>query len=78
MARIGMSNLLEANGLRLGYTAKTVTVTEPATGFKIVFNNDGTVRSNTFPPESFPLVEGYFKRSYPFVEDAREVDREYA
>ncbi|KFI97441.1 hypothetical protein [Bifidobacterium stellenboschense] len=46
--------------------------------FKIVFNNDGTVRSNTFPSKSFPLVEGYFKRSYPFVEDAREVDREYA
>lgn len=78
MARVGMSNLLEANGLRLGYTARTVTVTELATEFKIVFNNDGTVRSNTFPSESFPLVEDYFKRSYPFVEDAREVDREYA
>lgn len=78
MAKIGMSNLLEANGLRLGYTAKMVTVIEPATGFKIVFNNDGTVRNNTFPEESLPLVRGYFQRSYPFVEDAREVDREYA
>ena len=78
MARIGMNNLLEANGLRLGYTARTVTIIEPATGFKIVFNNDGTVRSNTFPAESLSLVKGYSKRSYSFVEDAREVDREYA
>lgn len=58
MAKVGMSNLLEANGLRLGYTARTVTVTEPATGFKIVFNNDGTVRSNTFPMEGIFAIGG--------------------
>lgn len=65
---------LKMNGVKLGYTDDTVTITEVGYGRKAVLDNNGNVISSTFPKASLPFVDRYFKRFYPEIEAARAFD----
>lgn len=68
-------NLFEKDGIRVGYTDDTVTITEIGYGRKAVFDNRGNVLSSTFPQDGLEFATRYFKRTYHMVEGARRIDR---
>jgi hypothetical protein len=70
-------NYFEEDGIRLGYTADTVTITEIGYGRKAVLDNEGTILSSTFPNDSLDFVHRYFRENYDMIESAREIDRQY-
>lgn len=70
-------NYFEEDGIRLGYTADTVTITEIAYGRKAVLDNEGTILSSTFLNDSLDFVHRYFRENYDMIESARETDRQY-
>lgn len=70
-------NYFEEDGIRLGYTADTVTITEIGYGRKAVLDNEGTILSSTFPNDGLDFVHRYFRENYDMIESAREIDRQY-
>ncbi|WEV42109.1 hypothetical protein OZX57_00975 [Bifidobacterium sp. ESL0682] len=71
-------DFLEEDGIRLGYNADTVTITEIGYGRKAVLDNEGKILSSTFPKDSLDFVHRYFRQNYEMVERARSIDRKYA
>lgn len=70
-------DFLEEDGIRLGYNADTVTITEIGYGRKAVLDNEGNVISSTFPKDSLDFVHRYFRQNYKMIERARSIDRKY-
>lgn len=70
-------NLFEMDGVRLGYTDDTVTITEVDYGRKAVFDNRGNLLSSNFPDDFMPFLLNYYKSNYDLVQGSRKDDREY-
>ncbi|MDF7665787.1 hypothetical protein [Bifidobacterium sp. ESL0745] len=70
-------DLFEMDGVRLGYTEDTVTITEVDYGRKAVFDNKGNLLSSNFPEDFMPFLLNYYKLNYDLVQGSREVDREF-
>ncbi|WEV53103.1 hypothetical protein [Bifidobacterium sp. ESL0704] len=70
-------DLFEMDGVRLGYTEDTVTITEVDYGRKAVFDNKGNVLSSNFPDDFMPFLLNYYKLNYDLVQGSREDDREF-
>lgn len=70
-------DLFEMDGVRLGYTEDTVTITEVDYDRKAVFDNKGNLLSSNFPEDFMPFLLNYYKLNYDLVQGSREVDREF-
>lgn len=70
-------DLFEMDGVRLGYTEDTVTITEVDYNRKAVFDNKGNLLSSNFPDDFMPFLLNYYKLNYDLVQGSREDDKEF-
>ncbi|WEV67620.1 hypothetical protein OZX72_01050 [Bifidobacterium sp. ESL0769] len=71
-------DLFEMDGVRLGYTEDTITITEVDYDRKAVFDNKGNLLSSNFPEDFMPFLLNYYKENYTMVKNSRAIDRKYA
>lgn len=72
--RVECDNLCEMDGVRLGYTDDTVTITEADYGCKAVPDNKDNIISSDFNDDFVPFIKNYFWSNYSMVKSDKDVD----